>query len=448
MTKFATTQHGEPLSQESKKLVNEVRLRLTQPIHPNFNTDFNIYRFVLNAERQYSKTKDIIEAAAKGVNNHLRLRKCLHLDEIEDVPFSKNPIFVNRYLPQGEIRKETDIQGRPLWFVEYATITIEGIAHSIRSSAAIRYQFWQFEHMLRHVMKQEEQTGKLSSLRHIVDLTGYEINPFMMIFVSSGTLSYYSNLLHYENFPELVYPVEIVNVTKWVHMPYKLVKTMMPAGFTDRFRLYDNQFLDTLGKEMSIEDIPESLGGKNKEIKCIPAVHIAQEDYWKPPSDLLLTLLESFHVSAKKQKFFKIEIPENQQRKTLSWYFKNDGDIFFGIFFDPTTTSSAAVNGKKSVAKEEKDLETETKEMVLPFVKITAKFVHEFDYLDLEKPGSYYLLFCNRHSWLHRRNLDALIQISNVDGSEPKRIFFDGTQSSMSEEESIMKILNLREFKD
>uniref|UniRef100_A0AC34GHQ4 Uncharacterized protein n=1 Tax=Panagrolaimus sp. ES5 TaxID=591445 RepID=A0AC34GHQ4_9BILA len=142
MTKDASTQHGEPLSQESKKLVNEVRLRLTQPIHPNFNTDFNIYRFVLNAERQHSKSKDIIEAAAKGVNNHLRLRKCLHLDEMEDVPFSKNPIFTNRFLPQGEIRPETDSQGRALWFVEYATITIEGIAHSIRSSAAIRYQFW------------------------------------------------------------------------------------------------------------------------------------------------------------------------------------------------------------------------------------------------------------------------------------------------------------------
>uniref|UniRef100_A0AC34GD18 Uncharacterized protein n=1 Tax=Panagrolaimus sp. ES5 TaxID=591445 RepID=A0AC34GD18_9BILA len=98
MTKDASTQHGEPLSQESKKLVNEVRLRLTQPIHPN--------------------------------------------DEMEDVPFSKNPIFTNRFLPQGEIRPETDSQGRALWFVEYATITIEGIAHSIRSSAAIRYQFW------------------------------------------------------------------------------------------------------------------------------------------------------------------------------------------------------------------------------------------------------------------------------------------------------------------
>lgn len=183
---------------------------------------------------------------------------------MEDVPFDKNPIFKNRFLPQGEIRQETDYVGRPLWFVEYATITIEGIAHCIRSTAAIRYQFWQFEHMLRRVMKQEEATGKLSSLRHIVDLTGYEINPFTMLFVSSGALSYYSNLLHYEHFPELVVPVEIVNVPRWVHMPYKLIKTMMPAGFTDRFRLYDNTFLDTIGKEMSLDNIPESLGGNNK----------------------------------------------------------------------------------------------------------------------------------------------------------------------------------------
>jgi hypothetical protein len=37
-----------------------------------------------------------------------------------------------------------------------------------------------------------------------------EINPFTMIFVSSGTLSYYSQLLHYDNYPELVYPIEMV----------------------------------------------------------------------------------------------------------------------------------------------------------------------------------------------------------------------------------------------
>jgi len=76
-------------------------------------------------------------------------------------------------------------------------------------------QFWQFEHMLRLINRQEQKTGRLSSIRHIIDMTGYgmmsfinevthfplisEINPFTMIFVSSGTLSYYSQLLHYDN---------------------------------------------------------------------------------------------------------------------------------------------------------------------------------------------------------------------------------------------------------
>ena len=113
-------------------------------------------------------------------------------------------------------------------------------------------------------MKQEEKTGRLSSLRHVVDMNGYEINPFTMLFVSSGTLAYYSQLFHYENYPELVTPVDIVNIAKWIHVPYKLAKTMMPSGFSDKFRLHDNHFLKSLKEEIDIVHIPESLGGENK----------------------------------------------------------------------------------------------------------------------------------------------------------------------------------------
>lgn len=81
---------------------------------------------------------------------------------------------------------------------------LQSIAHSIRSSEACKFQFLQFEYMLRKVMEQEERTNKLSSLRHVVDMAGYEINPFTMVFVSSGTLAYYSQLFHFENYPELV----------------------------------------------------------------------------------------------------------------------------------------------------------------------------------------------------------------------------------------------------
>jgi hypothetical protein len=85
-----------------------------------------------------------------------------------------------------------------------------------------------------------------------------------MIFVSSGTLSYYSQLLHYDNYPELVYPIEIVNIAKWIHIPYRLIKAMMPAGFADRFRLHDGNFLETLASEIPREHIPHTLGGLNR----------------------------------------------------------------------------------------------------------------------------------------------------------------------------------------
>lgn len=89
-----------------------------------------------------------------------------------------------------------------------------------------------------------------------------------MLFVSSGTLSYYSQLFHYENYPELVNPIEMVNIAKWIHVPYKLIKTMMPAGFSERFRLHDGHFLPTLTSEINIEHIPTSLGGKDPVRFC------------------------------------------------------------------------------------------------------------------------------------------------------------------------------------
>lgn len=56
----------------------------------------------------------------------------------------------------------------------------------------------------------------------------------------------------------------MVNIAKWIHFPYKLVRAMMPTGFSDRFRLHDSNFLPALLKDISIEDIPTTLGGKNE----------------------------------------------------------------------------------------------------------------------------------------------------------------------------------------
>lgn len=50
MTKSVSTNFGEPLSTESKKLVDEVRLKINQPIHPNVRNNFLSSAFELKCE--------------------------------------------------------------------------------------------------------------------------------------------------------------------------------------------------------------------------------------------------------------------------------------------------------------------------------------------------------------------------------------------------------------
>lgn len=60
-----------------------------------------------------------------------------------------------------------------------------------------------------------------------------------------------------------VTPVDMVNIAKWIHVPYKIAKAMMPTGFSEKFRLHDRHFIETLTEDINIDDIPVSLGGND-----------------------------------------------------------------------------------------------------------------------------------------------------------------------------------------
>ncbi|PIC21602.1 hypothetical protein B9Z55_026377 [Caenorhabditis nigoni] len=405
---------GEPLNNEAKQVVEEVRQRIGQKMHPNFNTDFNVYRFVMAAMRNHKKQRDIVKHAVEALNNHLRYRKALGLD-VEYIPtFDENPIFQKKLMPRGEILTKTDNQNRLLWYIEYASITVESIAHSLSSSEACKYQFLQFEHMLRKVMEQEERTGCLSSLRHIVNMDGYEINPFTMLFVSSGTLAYYSQLFHFENYPELVTPVDMVNIATWIHVPYRLAKTMMPAGFSEKFRLHDKHFLKTLTADIKPEDIPVSLGGTDAEIKFENAEKVEPHRYWKVEKADLVEALEGFHINTGKSR--QVVINVTQAQRELKWYFATDADVYFGVFYE-----GDAINNNF-----EEHPNLDNLEMVYPWLKITAKLVHEKDGIKLNRVGRYRIVFNNKHTWVARRYVQFYGQIQDGDNSY-KRLFTDGT---------------------
>lgn len=59
-------------------------------------------------------------------------------------------------------------------------------------------------------------------------------------------------------------------------------------------------------------------------------------------------------------------------------YFRTEGDIHFGVFYEPPATTSTEGSGQKE-GKASEQLDTDHLEMVYPYLKLSAKLVHERD---------------------------------------------------------------------
>lgn len=70
----------------------------------------------------------------------------------------------------------------------------------------------------------------------------------------------------------------------------------------------------------------------------MPAEKLAPSDYWKPPKLEIIEALEALHVSARRLKYFCIDV--DHVPKILSWYFTTDGDVYFGVFFEAILLSN------------------------------------------------------------------------------------------------------------
>ncbi len=394
------TYWGSKLSHEDQRLVNELRNRFNpRQIPIRYDTDFNFYRWILNADRS-SKIHGNLDLAERNLRNHFRYRQALRLDT-EPVPsWEENPIHQCRLLPKGVI-KGRDCYNRLLWYTEFRSIDMQGLMHKFRSSEMLIYHFWLYEELLRMVNEHESRTGVLSALHFVVSMAGYDMNPFGMLFVTSGSMGYYTHLFHYEHYPELVYPMDILNVAKWMTIPYRMIKSIMPYGFSDRFRVHDTHFMPALQQEINITDIPVWLSGKRKGVDVCHALKVLPEDYWQgSESDPPPEALHHLTVGARRRKFITVEI--HRPNTKLSWYFTTDAELHFGVFLH--------------VPKRDTELKhnIDDMDMVEPWFRLAGRLVPEENSLICERPGLYYLVFCNKTSWITKKHVRIQLEMETA----------------------------------
>lgn len=133
-------------------LITELRSMFAHgEIPAAYDHDYNLLRWILASEKnlqthittadkdQMNKRKrnEVLVAAHSAMVHHLKFRKALQLDEIKIPTWDENPMFVDHMVPRGQI-KSVDKHNRLIWFVDYGTLDLKGVMHSVSSTEMLR----------------------------------------------------------------------------------------------------------------------------------------------------------------------------------------------------------------------------------------------------------------------------------------------------------------------
>ncbi|KRZ29081.1 Pre-mRNA-splicing factor 38B, partial [Trichinella pseudospiralis] len=418
--------HKAELESGKLELVAELRARLASSLPARYDTEFNLARWLTSADK-VSRSKGNVDLAEKNLRHHLKFRQALNLNDEQVPTWDENPIYKHQLLPKGHF--EWIASGHCfLWWVDYSTLDMSALLYTQKSTDVLIYHFWKYEQMLRMVNEREAATGQQCTVYAVIDLRQWPFNPLTLLFVNDGQMSYYANLFHYEHYPDLVQPINLINAPTWISLPYRLVKSTMPKDFGDRFRVLNHNYMATLLEELPLEVVPESMGGLNKERQCFETV---PSKYPLPGScehrievKRLADEAHHFHVNARRRHLIPVEC---QPGWTLQWRFTTDSALMFGIFFKPA--------GEQKVPTKPTDLDK--LEMVYPLLRFAAKFVPESGQLKCLNAGTYYLAFCNKSSWWSRRHIHLELHVESqgtrfltLPASEIYIMAFDGSNIS------------------
>ncbi|VDO82554.1 unnamed protein product, partial [Onchocerca flexuosa] len=172
---------------------------------------------------------------------------------------------------------------------------------------------------------------------------------------------------------------------------------------------------------------------KTNEIHCQPAV---QEQYAELKSLESPSNLETITISPGKQHLIYVDVKDKGNK--LQWYFTTDGDINFGVFYEPPHQILLS-NEAISDIRQEKEINIDELEMVYPWLKLAAKLVSEADSIECTRPGRYWIIICNKLSWIRRKTVNLVIQLVCKDNA--KRCCSNGTFGNCSKPFAINYLL-------
>eukprot|EP01138_Halocafeteria_seosinensis_P015907 gb/GECG01016233.1/.p1 GENE.gb/GECG01016233.1/~~gb/GECG01016233.1/.p1 ORF type:complete len:275 (+),score=36.46 gb/GECG01016233.1/:1-825(+) len=173
----------------------------------------------------------------------------------------KEPEVMKKFFPTGF--HGSDKEGYPLLIELIGNIDLVGLEAAVGEAEFLLWVTWYHEKQEAYMAEASRNHGKLrDKMTAIIDLQNLS--------TKMATSSVFSVLkkrirLEEDNYPEVVRRVLLVRAPKAFSFIWGLASSFLDKGTLDKLKVLGSSYLETVGKYVDIDRLPDFLGGKEKD---------------------------------------------------------------------------------------------------------------------------------------------------------------------------------------
>ncbi|KAL3087795.1 hypothetical protein niasHT_029559 [Heterodera trifolii] len=321
------TTNASSMSDEQWQWVSRMRGHRLFQHHPDHSSDFDLLRWAM-------AYRGDIELAIRKYRRHLRIRKLLQLDEIEQLGEQDGiDEDAELYAPMEIVGTMSSTDGRILLLERSGQFELDVMMKNIRTSAFMLNRFRMMERVLRAVHTSERASGRQQSAVLLMDLEGMGLQANLVSFISGSYRIMWGTLI--EQYPQLISTILLLNAPVFINVLWTACVSFIGDDYRQRVHVYGTDWREHVAHKVPLDALPEGhpYGGRRPHrVRHPQPCRIAPLDIRPDELDESCRLkipAGAFVI----QTFF---LPPDEQ---LQFLLRNETEITMNIFFSFTKKS-------------------------------------------------------------------------------------------------------------
>eukprot|EP00128_Syssomonas_multiformis_P017703 Colp12_sorted_trinity150504_noHs@25047 len=234
--------------------------------------DHDVHRFLRARSWHVKEAEDMIVNWAKWRETPLPGTESTTPANILDDPADPNEEVYKTYMPHAN--QGVDKHGCPIYWEKTGVISsrFHLIKQELTTDDLVNRHVRQQEIMMRRLEHQSEKAGQLIEKQVIVlDLKDLSYS------LDTCAINTFRKTVHIDeaNYPERLSHLFMINAPWFFTAIWKMITPLLNPVTTDKIKILGSNYLKTLQEYIDLSEIPEELGGTNKDFNWQAPYHVS-----------------------------------------------------------------------------------------------------------------------------------------------------------------------------